>query len=194
MATAPRRETFIALRARRTAHRVATDVHLTGRSRLIRKQCWNCREYFLTDRAEQLLCEHCRELEQAHWPAPAPPEDPQPLKDPREPVPLRLLIVQWGTVTLMLVFLAYAVIAGVFSDSRQLKESDWAPTVMAQIDHADELRKNHQPAAAIREYEKVREFVDGKKIESPTLRNHLIEMNQSWLEAERELRRASTRP
>jgi hypothetical protein len=194
MATAPRRETFIALRARRTAHRVATDVQLTGRSRLIRKQCWNCREYFLTDRAEQLLCEHCRELEQAHWPAPAPPEDPQPLKDPREPVPLRLLIVQWGTVTLLLVFLAYAVIAGVFWDSHQLNESDWVPDVLARIDHADDLRKNHQPAAAIREYEKVREFVDGKKIESPTLRNHLIEMNQSWLEAERELRRASTRP
>jgi hypothetical protein len=194
MATAPRRETFIALRARRTAHRVATDVQLTGRSRLIRKQCWNCREYFLTDQAEHLLCEHCRELEQAHWPAPVPPEDPQTREDPREPVPLRLLIVQWGTVTLMLVFLAYAIIFGVFSDTRQLKESDWAPTVVAKIDHADDLRKNHQPAAAIREYEQVREFVDGKKIESPTLRNHLIEMNQSWLEAERELRRASTRP
>jgi hypothetical protein len=131
-------------------------------------------------------------LEQAHWPSPPRAKDLQPAENSRERVPLSALVTLWIVITLMLGFVAYAVIAG--SVWGEFKESDWVPTVIARIDHADELRRAHNPEAAIKEYEQIREFVGDRKFESRELRTRLVEMNWSWLEAERDIRRASTQP
>jgi ribosomal protein S27AE len=59
MATAPRRETLIALRARRTAHQVSTALHLHQHSHQLLQQCSNCGRDFLPERDEQTECGTC---------------------------------------------------------------------------------------------------------------------------------------
>lgn len=68
--------------------------------------------------------------------------------------------------------------------------SEIAPRIAA----ADELRKT-DPRGAIKEYEKVRELVEGKRIRDTGLSKKLADMDRHWAEAVRELRNQSaTRP
>jgi hypothetical protein len=60
MASEPRRETLIALQARRKAHRVATDVSLAHRSALESRNCVNCGAEFSVENDDATLCPHCR--------------------------------------------------------------------------------------------------------------------------------------
>jgi hypothetical protein len=59
MATAPRRETLIALRARRTAHQVASAVHLQQHSRPLLPKCPHCGREFLPRESTQTWCGSC---------------------------------------------------------------------------------------------------------------------------------------
>jgi len=62
MATAPRRETLIALRARRTAHQVATDVHLAQHAKSLLRTCKECGRDFAPERDDQDRCQNCVEF------------------------------------------------------------------------------------------------------------------------------------
>ena len=61
MATARRRETLIALRARRTAHRVATDLFLYEHSKPLTVDCARCKRPFYPLQGET-ICPNCVEL------------------------------------------------------------------------------------------------------------------------------------
>src|SRR5690348_14109399 len=59
MATAPRRETMIALRARRTSHQVATAVYLHEHVRQLITRCTSCGNEFVPTEAGQERCPQC---------------------------------------------------------------------------------------------------------------------------------------
>lgn len=61
MAAERRRETLIALRARRTAHRVATDVYLFQHSKPLTIECVQCHRPFCPLNAET-ICPGCVEI------------------------------------------------------------------------------------------------------------------------------------
>ncbi len=67
MAEKFRRETLIALRARRTAYRVATDV-LLHRSKLKIHTCVDCGAEFATDNDNEQRCAACRAVDRSHTP------------------------------------------------------------------------------------------------------------------------------
>jgi hypothetical protein len=62
MATAPRRETLIALRARRTAYRVASDLLLFQRTKALTINCLRCRRSFVPMKGEK-ICPNCASLQ-----------------------------------------------------------------------------------------------------------------------------------
>jgi hypothetical protein len=98
MATAPRRETLIALRARRTAHRVASDLYLFQHSKPLTIDCAKCRRAFCPLK-DETICSNCV----PH--VPADPEAPRICWIRVGPWQQMWAETRWGELAMLAVFL-----------------------------------------------------------------------------------------